>query len=110
MSGSRIIEAVEEAARGDFSRITTHGQVWVRDGVDKAAAWDAIVAARRAEREICALVADQVAVNAERRAAGHAPQSQAQEAAYNKMEGAQEVARQIRERAPRLPQENADAK
>lgn len=60
---------------------------------------DRIRLAREHEREICALIADQVATNAERRAAGHAPQSPAQEAAYNKMEGAQEVAHQIRREA-----------
>lgn len=49
--------------------------------------------------ERCAKIADQVAVNAERRAACHAPQSAAQEAAYNKMEGAQQTAQSIRERA-----------
>jgi len=56
--------------------------------------------ALEAERERCAKIADQVAVNAERRAADRTPQSAAQEAAYNKMEGAQEVANQIRARSP----------
>jgi hypothetical protein len=66
-------------------------------------------AVRADEREKCAKIADQVATNAERRAAGHTAQSQAQEAAYNKMEGAQQVARQIRERVATPEQESTAA-
>jgi hypothetical protein len=58
MSGAKIIKAIEEATRGDFSRITTHGHVWIRDGVDKAEAWDAVAAARADEREKCAKIAE----------------------------------------------------
>lgn len=57
-----------------------------------------IALARRTAIEECAKIADQVAINAERRAASHTAQSQAQEAAYNKMEGAQQAAQQIRDR------------
>ena len=60
MSGRKIIEAVEEAARGNFSRITTLGQIWVRDGVDKAEAWDAVILARQGERERCARIAENI--------------------------------------------------
>jgi hypothetical protein len=53
MSGHKIIEALEQAAAGD---LTTH--VWVRDGVDKATAWDAVIKAREQEREACARIAE----------------------------------------------------
>jgi hypothetical protein len=58
MSGHKIIEGLEAAARGDFSRVTIAGHVWGRDGVDKAEAWDAVIAARRDEREKCAIIAE----------------------------------------------------
>jgi hypothetical protein len=57
MSGAKIIQALEDAQRGDFSRVTVAGHVWIRDGVDKAEAWDAVIAARRDEREKCAQIA-----------------------------------------------------
>lgn len=57
MSGQKIIEALEEATRGDFARVTVAGHVWIRDGVDKAAAWDAVIAAHCDEREKCANIA-----------------------------------------------------
>jgi len=60
MSGQKIIEALEEAARGDFSRVTTHGHIWVRDGVDKAYAWDAVIRAREDERRRCAEIAEAI--------------------------------------------------
>lgn len=76
------------------------------DGLKKA---DAILALSPAQAgldpstmEVCAKIADQVAINSERRAAGHTDHD-AQEAAFNKMEGAQQVALRIRERASALP-------
>jgi hypothetical protein len=30
MSGAKILKAIQEAAAGDFARVTTHGQTWVR--------------------------------------------------------------------------------
>lgn len=59
MSGAKIIAALQEAERGDFSRVTIAGHVWVRDGVDKAAAWDAVISARADEREKCAKFVEQ---------------------------------------------------
>ena len=58
MSGAKIIKALEEAERGDFSRLTIAGHVWIRDGVDKAAAWDAVIIAREGERSRCAAIAE----------------------------------------------------
>src|SRR6266851_3070845 len=66
--------------------------------------------AGKATFEHCAKIADQVATNAHRRAAGYPEQSPAQEAAYNKMEGAQDVAHAIRAALPRQAQEQAEDK
>jgi hypothetical protein len=30
MSGAKIIKALEEAARGDFARVTVAGETWVK--------------------------------------------------------------------------------
>lgn len=60
MTGRTIEETIDEAARIDLSRITARGYVWVRDGVDKAYAWDAVIRAREDERRRCADIAEAI--------------------------------------------------
>ena len=51
---------------------------------------------RREVIEECARICERIQINAERRGAGHLPQSPAQHAAYDKAEGASECKRAIR--------------
>lgn len=52
MSGRKIIEGLEAAVRGDFSRVTIAGQAWVRD--------DVAAAGRKALEKIAAMDPDGV--------------------------------------------------
>lgn len=53
MGGAKIIKAIEDAARGNFERVTVMGQVWVRQRESTAPPFDRsrLAQAIRKERE-----------------------------------------------------------